>query len=229
MTRLDNDTKPSVPALEEMGDFFSRRIEIYEEHMLREVEGCREGYALMARLLSDSAKDLLDIGCGTGLELDAIFMKLPELRVTGIDLSQDMLDRLRGKHPGRALTLIQGSYIGRDFGTARFDAAVSFQTLHHLTRAVKTDVYRSLYRALRPGGVYIEADYMAPDQAFEDYHFERFRQLRAQQRLPDGLYHYDTPCTIDNQRTMLKRAGFVSTKKVWQSGNTVIMTAVKAR
>ncbi|MGI5878636.1 MAG: class I SAM-dependent methyltransferase [Christensenellales bacterium] len=228
MTGPDNDTKPGAPHLEEMGAFFSRRVEMYEEHMLREVEGCREGYARMAEMVPDSARDLLDIGCGTGLELDAIFMKLPGLRVTGIDLSQEMLNRLRSKHPGRSLTLIQGSYIGRDFGTVRFDAAVSFQTLHHLTHAVKTDVYRSLHRALRPGGVYIEADYMAPDQAFEDYHFERFRQLCARQRLPDGLYHYDTPCTIDNQRAMLERAGFVSVKKVWQMGNTVIMTAKKA-
>jgi len=29
--------------LEEMSDFFTKRIEDYEEHMLTEVEGCREG------------------------------------------------------------------------------------------------------------------------------------------------------------------------------------------
>ena len=81
--------------LEEMSDFFTKRIEDYEEHMLTEVEGCREGYMKMAELIPQSTKRSLDLGCGTGLELDEIFKKLPHVKVTGIDLTQAMLDKLR--------------------------------------------------------------------------------------------------------------------------------------
>lgn len=37
--------------MEKMSDFFAARVEGYDEHMLTEVAGCKEGYAEMARLV----------------------------------------------------------------------------------------------------------------------------------------------------------------------------------
>lgn len=54
----------------------------------------------MAELLPDGIGTLLDIGCGSGLELDTVFQRFPSLQVTGIDLSEKMLDRLVQKHGG---------------------------------------------------------------------------------------------------------------------------------
>jgi len=46
--------------------------------------------------------------------------------------------------------------------------------------------------------------------------------------LPDSvIYHYDTPCTVENQIKMLLTAGFSKVNKVWQKGNTVILVATK--
>ena len=71
--------------IEEMSAFFAARVEGYDEHMLNDVVGCREGYARLAQALPADARDVLDLGCGTGLELDALFARFPDLRVTGID------------------------------------------------------------------------------------------------------------------------------------------------
>ena len=38
---------------------------------------------------------VLDLGCGTGLELDEIFRYFPDLAVTGIDLTREMLQQLK--------------------------------------------------------------------------------------------------------------------------------------
>ena len=65
--------------LERMEDFFARRVEEYDEHMLQEVEGCEEGYRQMATLVPGNTLNLLDLGCGTGLELQAIWEKKPIL------------------------------------------------------------------------------------------------------------------------------------------------------
>ena len=92
--------------LEEMGSFFAARVEGYEEHM----SPWREYYRWMAALIPQGAETLLDIGCGTGLELDEIFCLHPEIAVTGIDLEPSMLERLRGKHGHRNLRLIEGDY-----------------------------------------------------------------------------------------------------------------------
>ena len=147
--------------LEEMTAFFTSRLDLYDEHMLREVPGCRAGYARMAALLPEGTARLLDLGCGTGLELEPIFARFPALKVTGVDLTAAMLDRLRAKFPDRELTLIRGSYVGMDFGRACYDAAVSFETLHHLEPEEKGALYRQVWEALTPEGVYVECDYIA--------------------------------------------------------------------
>ena len=102
--------------MEPMVDFFTERVKLYDRHMLEEVEGCKEGYRRMAQLLPQDCQSLLDLGCGTGLELDEIFKRFPQLRVTGIDLTQAMLEELRRKHPDQALTLLCGSYFDVDLG-----------------------------------------------------------------------------------------------------------------
>ncbi len=214
--------------LERMDEFFAARLKGYDEHMLNDVEGCRDGYGVMAALLPSGVKTLLDLGCGTGLELDRIFERLPDVSVTGVDLSEAMLERLREKHPDKRMKLVCQSYVGMDFGHSRFDAAVSFQSLHHLGHAQKTDVYRSVYAALRPGGIYIEGDYMVLTQSEEDELFAESARLRHLQNIAPGeLYHFDTPCTVHNQIHMLRKAGFGEVREVRREGNTSILLARK--
>ena len=54
----------------------------------------------MAALLPEGCGPLLDLGCGTGLELDRVFARWPELAVTGVDLCAAMLEKLREKQAG---------------------------------------------------------------------------------------------------------------------------------
>ena len=107
--------------LERMDSFFEKRVEEYDEHMLNEVEGCKEGYIKMAQLIPDGTQNLLDLGCGTGLELDEIFKIHPHIHVTGIDLTKAMLCRLRQKHPDKNIRLICDDYFKTDFGKESFD------------------------------------------------------------------------------------------------------------
>lgn len=214
--------------LEPMADFFAARVEMYDEHMLNDVEGCREGYIKMADLVPDSAEKLLDLGCGTGLELDEIFKRLPLVSVTGIDLAQPMLDKLMEKHPDKKLSLICGDYFSVPLGEGKYDCAVSFQTMHHFTREKKTGLYAKICKALKDGGRYIEGDYMVETQEEEDHWFAENERIRKEQNIPaDEFFHYDTPCTVDNQILMLKEAGFSQAQKVFRVENTTIIIAKK--
>ena len=215
------------PVLEKMDEFFARRLDGYDHQMLVNVEGCAEGYVTVAQLLPQNAKTLLDLGCGTGLELDEIFRRNPTVAVTGIDMTPAMLAVLRQKHPDKALTLIEGDYFAQDFGTERFDAAVSVESLHHFTHAAKLELYRRLYAALRPGGLYIECDYMVETQAEEDFYFSELARLKAAQGLEENaFYHYDTPLTVQNQQALLAQAGF-AVHFHSRVGGTTILTAEK--
>lgn len=211
--------------LEKMDTFFAARAQGYDAHMLNEVEGCKEGYEKMASFVPSAATSLLDLGCGTGLELDEIFRIFPNIRVTGIDLTQEMLDILKQKHPGKDMHLICGDYFTYSFGKG-FDCAVSFQTMHHFKKDKKEKLYEKIRRALVSGGVYIECDYMLESQQEEDFYFSEYDRLIKAQSLPRNVfYHYDTPCTVENQIVLLKDAGFVAVNKVWRQNNTTIIVA----
>ena len=214
--------------LEKMSDFFDKRKVGYDEHMLNNVEGCKNGYEVLASLVSDSSEAILDLGCGTGLELASIFDRLPAVHVTGIDMCEGMLRLLREKYHGKDITLINASYLGYDFGKEMYDTAISFETMHHMTHSEKLSVYSAVCDALKAGGTYIEGDYMVRTQAEEDFFFAESARLRSEQRIPDGeFYHYDTPCTVDNQIMLLKKAGFSDVEEIWCEGNTVILTSRK--
>ena len=216
-----------LECIEKMADFFAARVDMYDEHMLEDVEGCKEGYVLIADYVPSKTQRLLDLGCGTGLELESIFEKLPDLYVTGIDLCRDMLSRLEAKYSGKSLNLICGDYFSVPFEPG-FDCAISFQTMHHFRRDKKLILYKKICQALLPDGVYIECDYMVSTQAEEDrWLFENRRIREAMGIDEDELYHYDTPCSVENQVRLLTAAGFSSVEMVMRIENTTMLVARK--
>ena len=146
--------------LEQMNDFFAARVEGYDEHMRTTIEGADDFYAYTASLLP-AEKDacVLDLGCGTGLELEEYFRLNPDAAVTGIDLSDAMLNALKAKFPDRKLNLVQGSYFDVPFGENAYSAAVSVESLHHFTAEKKEGLYARLHAALKKNGFFVLTDY----------------------------------------------------------------------
>lgn len=214
--------------MEKMSDFFTARVEGYDEHMLTNVEGCKEAYKKMSMLVPKTCTNLLDLGCGTGLELDEIFKVMHNIKVTGIDLTQAMLDKLSQKHQDKSLNLICDSYFDVDLGRCVYDCAISFQTMHHFSHEDKIKLYKKIYNSLKPNGVYIECDYMVENQKDEDYYYAENIRIRKELNISENeFYHYDTPCTIENQLSMFKVAGFKKVEKVFRIENTTIIIAHK--
>lgn len=115
--------KGEISMLEKMGEFFDNRIGGYEEHQLTCIDSAQEFYPFTASLLPKKpGASVLDLGCGTGLELNYYFQENPSPKVTGIDLAPGMLKALREKFSDKDLTLIQGSYFEVPFGKEVFEA-----------------------------------------------------------------------------------------------------------
>ena len=191
--------------LEEMRDFFTARIDGYEEHM----SPWAKAYEVAAEMLPEDCAPLLDLGCGTGLELDAVFCRFPALPVTGIDCCETMLSKLREKHAARALTLRCEDYLTADLGGELYGAALSVESLHHFTPAQKALLYRAIFRALRPGGVFLNVDYLACcDEEETVLRAECDRRRAAQGIAPGQFVHFDTPLTVPHERAILHQAGF---------------------
>lgn len=219
--------------LEKMGAFFDARLDGYEEHQLTCIESAQEFYPFTANCLPvEPGAEILDLGCGTGLELNYYFEKNPTAKVTCIDLAPGMLAELRNKFAEKVenngLTLIQGSYFELPLGEALYDGAVSVESLHHFTKKEKLPLYAKLYKALKPGGYFILTDYFAPTEELErEYRGELLRLKKEQGICDNEFYHYDTPLTVEHEIEALREAGFAEIEVLGSWGATSTVRAKK--
>lgn len=218
-----------MPAPEDMKGFFDKRSATYDAHMEKSVATFKEIYNLIAEPIinTDLPVEVLDIGCGTGLELEAIFRRAPNARITGIDLSPKMLEGLREKYrdrPGQ-IELVQASYLDHPLEKGRFDYVISVMTLHHLLPEKKLALYRKVRQSLKPGGSYLEADYVvSPDK--EKEMLERFENLRGRyEDVDDGSHHIDIPMSLETEERVLRESGFSAVKVLWSEKDAAVLTA----
>ena len=215
--------------LERMSDFFEARLDGYDSHMLTNIESAREFYPFTAGLLptADGCR-VLDLGCGTGLELEEYYRLNPSAAVTGIDLSEGMLAALAAKLPTKEISLICGSYFDVPFGIGEFDAAVSVESLHHFTRSEKVPLYARLCESLKGGGYFVLTDYFAASAEEEEMHHAELDRLKREQGITDNeFYHFDTPLTVEHEIDALTEAGFSSVEVLKSWGATYTIKAVK--
>jgi ubiquinone/menaquinone biosynthesis C-methylase UbiE len=133
-------------------DAFSER---YEERRGRNDPG---GYhELLDALESDfveryaRGRDVLEVGCGTGLVLERIARFARSAR--GVDLSPGMLAKARA----RGLDVCEGSATELPFADNSFDVACSFKVLAHVPEIERA--LAEMARVTRPGGVVIAEFY----------------------------------------------------------------------
>ena len=215
--------------LEKMSDFFEVRLDRYDEHMMSNIESATEFYPFTAKMLPAIAKcHILDLGCGTGLELEEYFLLCPSAKVTGIDLSQGMLSALGKKFADKDITTIVGSYFYVPLGKDVFDTAVSVESLLHFTKEEKIPLYTKLHAALKENGYFILTDYFSLSDDEEKMHRQNLIALKAEQGICDNeFYHYDTPLTVKHETEALLQAGFSTVEVLNHWGATYTLKAVK--
>ena len=215
--------------LEKMSDFFEARLDGYDDHMMTNIECASEFYPFTAKQLPTAENcHVLDLGCGTGLELQEYYKLNSSAKVTGIDLSQGMLTELRRKFVGKNITLILDSYFDVPLGENVFDAAVSVESLHHFTKEEKIPLYAKLHTALKENGYFILTDYFSLSDDEEEMHRQNLIALKTEQGITDDeFYNYDTPLTVKHEIEALLEAGFSNVEVLNHWGATYTVKAVK--
>ena len=215
--------------LEKMNEFFNKRLDGYDEHIMTTIESSDVFYPFTADCLPKTAgAKILDLGCGTGLELEYYFRLNPSAKITGIDLTESMLNALKNKFPEKELTLICGSYFDVPFDENTFDAAVSVESLHHFTKEEKIPLYTKLCKSLKDGGYFILTDYFALTDEDEQTFRNELLRLKKEQGIDDNeFYHYDTPLTVEHETEVLLEAGFSSVEVLNNWGATFTIKANK--
>lgn len=110
--------------------------------------------ALRPHLAAARALRVLDVGCGTGVELFALARVLPDSVLTGIDVSEKNVRRAetarRGDPAGKRISFVAQDYLS--FSGGEFDLIIMDSTLQNIA-AEDGVLYGKLARDLAPGGV----------------------------------------------------------------------------
>ncbi len=138
--------------------------------------------------------EMLELGIGTGETARRVRTLHPGARLTAIDSSAEMLERARSQFPHADLRLAR---LEDPLPKGPFDLVYSALAVHHLDGPGKRDLFARVAAALRPGGVFVLADVIVPEDP-ED-----------QQTPIDG--EYDRPDRLDDQLEWLREAGFEAT------------------
>ena len=161
---------------------------------------------LLVALVAESWRDgdrLLDLGVGSGLVEEALFERLPDLRVVGVDHSEAMLAQARARHRGRTnLRLVEGGFedldaldlldpLGADGSTAPpFEFVICVQALHEAADDVKRAVFEFVRRRIAPGGLFLVLDRFdyEPFALAPEYRcvWNRLSRGAAEERAPAG-------------------------------------------
>jgi tRNA (cmo5U34)-methyltransferase len=103
-----------------------------------------------------SRPTILELGIGTGALAARCLEAYPSSRIVGIDEDAAMLSAAGTRLDGR-VRAIQGSFESIDLPPS--DAIVACLALHHVPPGARARrLFRRLRRALRPGGVFVNAD-----------------------------------------------------------------------
>jgi ubiquinone/menaquinone biosynthesis C-methylase UbiE len=105
-----------------------------------ELYGFLAGFGLAPRHV------VLDVGCGTGLASRPLIEG--DMRVTGVDPSEPMLERARARFPNATWKVGKAEKLPVD--SASFDAVICAQTIHHVDRKA---ALAEMIRAIKPGGI----------------------------------------------------------------------------
>lgn len=153
------------------------------------------------------AGSILELGVGTGETAAAVLAVHPGARLVGIDESEPMLALARDRFPGADLRVQR---LEDPLPEGTFDLVVSALAVHHLEDTGKADLFRRVHGRLGPGGRFVLADVVVPDDP-------------ADAVTPVGPPH-DKPSPLAGQLSWLRQAGLKPTVR-WQRQDLVVIAA----
>jgi ubiquinone/menaquinone biosynthesis C-methylase UbiE len=143
---------------------------------------------------------VMDAGTGTGHTALAVAPLVAE--VVAVDLTPSMLEQGRTLAAERGITNVQfatGDIEHLEFADGSFDVVVSRYSAHHYPHPARA--VAEIARVLKPGGVFLLADVISPDNPTADTYMNAIEVMRDPSHVRDHR--------VDQWQEMFERAGFV--------------------
>lgn len=179
---------------------------------------------------------VLDLGGGTGALAAAIAERFPRVHVEIWDTDPDMLATARERCAGFGERV---RYVERSFADPlpACDAVAACIALHHVKDiAVKAGIYRNIFAALRPGGIFVNADTaVGATPVLRDHAFRGWAKTMAPHGISEAQAfahfaswaHEDYYPPLMTELRMLADAGFAEPECFWRAAAAVVFGAVR--
>lgn len=170
---------------------------------------------------------LLDLGMGSGLIEELLFARRPDAYVVGIESSQAMIDLAKARlapfeQQYRLIYSDLSDFEQIALPPATYQIVFSVQALHHLASEVQQKLYRSLFKLLPPGGVFLLNDRIAlASGPFSDLYRSAWNRLERASATKSGMngdaflqrleHKEDYPASLAEHLHWLRQAGFEAT------------------
>lgn len=144
-----------------IGDSFNRTAVKYHTLRRKYINCFDLFYGTLLDLLPrelDEASRVLDLGAGTGLVAELVRGQFPECCIDLQDVAEGMLAQAKQRLGENDKTrYLYGDYLRQPLPEG-YDVIVSALSLHHCSAAQLNMVFSKIFRSLKPGGVFINAD-----------------------------------------------------------------------
>jgi tRNA (cmo5U34)-methyltransferase len=194
--------------------------------------------ALLALALPDggAGKRVLDLGGGTGALAAAIAEKFPGATVEIWDTDPEMLATARERCAAFGERV---RYVERSFAEPLppCDAVAACIALHHVKDlTVKAGIYQNIHAALRPGGMFVNADTaVCATPALRAHAFRLWSESMRPHGIDDAQAHahfaswahedYYPP--LITELRLLAEAGFAEPECFWRDAAAVVFGAMR--
>ncbi|MFH1073670.1 MAG: class I SAM-dependent methyltransferase [Candidatus Firestonebacteria bacterium] len=122
------------------------------------------------RASNRNVKNFADIGCGNGILAGAILLRYPEACGTLVDFYEPVLNEAKQQlldHVSNinfvTADLMDPRWIKNVKKNIPFDVIVSGFTIHHIPDRRKKELYKEIFKMLKPGGIFINIEQIAPE------------------------------------------------------------------
>jgi len=191
---------------------------------------------LLALGLPSEGGVVLDLGGGTGALAAAIAERFPSATVEIWDIDAAMLATARERCASYGERI---RYIARPFTDPLppCDAVAACLALHHVKDlTVKAGIYRQIFTALRPGGIFVNADTSAPaTPVLREHAYREWARTMGPHGIAErdaydhfaSWAHEDYYPPLFVELRLLAEAGFAEPECFWREAAAAVFGAVR--
>ncbi|VYS97803.1 carboxy-S-adenosyl-L-methionine synthase CmoA [Campylobacter ureolyticus] len=184
----------------------------------------------------DNQAFIIDLGCSTGALLFKLFEKNPKFRLCGVDNSKAMQEiaKNKAKAYGSKVKFIEADALTFEFNSA--NAVILNYTLQFIRPLKRVNFIKKIYDGLEEGGIFILSEKLLYEdkklsknmiEIYEEYKekngYSKYEIAQKRQALENVLI----PFSEDENKKLLKDAGFKVVETIFKWGNFASFMAIK--